>query len=92
METNKNEMTKKYSWDFLLPLYLIGVIAMIYLFFAPIGGVVSLYDFFIGSLDYQLKIDLMMNLVDGFKLQLVLFLCCVCFKAISLSIWLGKNI
>lgn len=93
METNKNEMTKKYSWNFLLFLYLIGVIAMIYLFFAPIDGVISLYDFFTPSLDYQSKIELIMCVVGGkFRLQFVLFLCSVCFKAISLSIWLGKNI
>lgn len=91
METNKNEMTKKYSWNFLLLFYLIGVVAMIFVLFAPIFFDISLWTIFTTS--FNDPEDLVMYFSDGiFKYYMILFLFCVLFKSISLSIWLGKNI
>lgn len=91
MKTNKNEITKKYSWNFLLLLYFNGVIAMIFVLFAPIFGDISLWTIFTASFDDPAELVMYFN--DGiFKYYMILFLFCVLYKAISLSIWLGKNI
>lgn len=85
---SKDMRTERFSWNFLLILYVIGVLIMIYILFAPIIGEISLWTYFKLSSD-----NVLFYLVgDKIILQAKIFICCVVFKAISLSIWLGENI
>lgn len=101
METIKKEMLKtqvttngrtkvldKYSWNIFLLFYLIGVIAMIYTLFAPIGDI-NLWIYFNNSFLRSLNAIV----ADAqILLYVKVFLGCMVFKAVSLSIWFGKNI
>lgn len=78
---------RKYSGNIFLCLYVLGVLIMMYVLFAPVIGEISLSTYLVES-------DTVLSYLVGERmdLQTNIFFYCVVFKAISLSIWLGKNI
>lgn len=90
---SKNKGTRRFSWNFLLIFYVIGVFAMLYILFFPIVEEINLWTYFYILWDFSLKEAIVECFIaEKFHLYLKIFLGCICFKAISLSIWLGHNI